>query len=269
MNILTFDIEDWFHTHQNRQQYSGHIWNDLPSKVEANTERILEMLSELDIKATFFVLGWVAEHHPKLIKKIYSEGHEIAAHSHWHHSPRFLTPESFEKDLKLCLLTLEDITGDKITAYRAPGFNLKLKDKWAFEILAENGINVDSSIQLRQYQKAGPFVINIGDKEIIEFPLVTTSFGLPYSGGGYFRALPQSLLNYFFSIHKYNLLYFHPRDFDSDNPYTNLFSLFRNWLNTLNTEKCMDSLKTILLQYETYTISQAAKTYSNNLCSDD
>jgi len=264
MNILTFDIEDWFHTHQNRQDYSGHIWKDLPSKVEFNTGRILDMLGEHDLKATFFVLGWVGEHYPDLVKQIHSQGHEIAAHSHWHHNPQFLSPESFEKDVKLCLSTLQNIIGEKITAYRAPGFNLKINDKWAFEILLANGIEVDSSVELWKIPKNIPVIIETPENKILEFPLIRSTFGIPYSGGGYFRALPQSYINYLIKKHEYNLLYFHPRDFDSENPYTNLFSFFRNWLNRLNTGKCKNNLNTILLNNKTHTLKQAVDKYKKN-----
>lgn len=269
MNILTFDIEDWFHTHQNRKDYSGHIWEKLPSRIEVNTDRILAMLEELDLKATFFVLGWVAEHHPKLVKRIHTKGHEIAAHSNWHHNPQLLSPENFEKDLVLCLAHLQDACGEKVIAYRAPGFNLNLKDKWAFEILANNGISIDSSVELRNAPSSLPLFIETGGEQILEFPLLKTRFGFPYSGGGYFRLIPPVLLNHFFKDQKYRLLYFHPRDFDPDNPYTNLFSLFRNTLNKINTGVCMDKLKDILKQMDTITMGQAVENYKGNTSTDD
>ena len=112
MHILTFDIEDWFHTHQYRYQYSGHIWETLPPKVEENTGRILDLLERLGLKATFFVLGWVADRHPGLVKTIQAKGHAIGAHSYWHHNPRLLSEKDFEKDVKHCLAILENITGE-------------------------------------------------------------------------------------------------------------------------------------------------------------
>ncbi len=259
MNILTFDIEDWFHTHKDRQYYSGHIWKELPSRIEYNTDRILSMLEELDIKATFFVLGWVAEHHPKLVKRIYNKGHEIAAHSYWHHNATLIKPEDFQKDLIRCVARLGDVTGEPVKIYRAPGFSLRIKNQWAFEILASNGIIADSSVQIRKGKINSPFIIKTEEQEIVEFPLITTSFGLPYTGGGYFRAIPPKLISHFFNNDNYKLLYFHPRDVDKDNPYSNLFSLFRNWLNKLNTGKCIDKLVPILKQKPVYTIGQVLK----------
>ena len=258
INILTFDIEDWFHTHQNRHQYSGHIWEKLPAKIVPNTGRILDMLDEHGLKATFFILGWVAKREPELVRKIQAGGHEIGAHSFWHHNPHQLSLADFEKDLKLCLDTLQDITGEKVTAYRAPGFNLKWKDTAYFNILASHGITADSSVELSRMPRNIPVALKGRDYEILEFPLVTTFFGLPYSGGGYFRALPVAYVNNLFKRHNYHLLYFHPRDFDPDCPSTNLFSFYRNRLNRLNTRKCKVKLETILKQYHTTTLKEAA-----------
>ncbi len=258
INILTFDIEDWFHTHQNRHQYSGHIWDRLPPKIVPNTGRILDMLEEHGLKATFFILGWVAKREPALIRKIQAGGHEISAHSFWHHNPHQLSLADFEKDLKLCLDILQDITGEKVTAYRAPGFNLRLKDTNYFSILASHGITTDSSVELSRMPRNIPVVLKGRDYEIMEFPLVTTFFGLPYSGGGYFRALPAAYVKHLFKKQPYRLFYFHPRDFDPDCPSTNLFSFYRNRLNRLNTRKCPVKLEMILKQYHTTTLKEAA-----------
>ncbi len=267
MNILTFDIEDWFHTHQNRQRYSGHIWRDLPSKVADNTDRILNMLDASGLKATFFVLGWVARYYPDVVRKIYDKGHEIASHSYWHHNPHLLSPEDFEKDMKLSLDVLQDITGSKVSAYRAPGFNLRLKDYWAFEILATHGITVDSSVQLRPFPEEIPLSVEAGGKTILEFPLVTTRIGLPYSGGGYFRALPMILVSRLFSQRDYHLLYFHPRDFDPENPSVNFFSFWRNRMNNINTDRCLEKLENVISNYKTMTMGEAAKTFlEKNKC---
>jgi polysaccharide deacetylase family protein (PEP-CTERM system associated) len=259
LTILTFDIEDWFHTHQNRQQYSGHIWEQLPSKVVENTDRVLDVLEKNGLKATFFILGWVAKHHPELVKKIRSEGHEVGAHSFWYHNPHLITHSDFEKDLKLCLNVLQDITGEKVKAFRAPGFNLNFNDHWAFEILFANGITIDSSVKIKNPAEKIPVILESEKYKIMEFPQLTTGIGLPFSGGGFFRAIPAPVLNYLFKRHDYHLLYFHPRDFDPENPSTNLFSFLRNRLNTYNTAKCMDKLEIFLQEHKTVTLCEAAK----------
>ena len=260
MNILTFDIEDWFHTHKNRQQFSGYTWKDLSPKVEPNTDRILNMLDELELTATFFVLGWVAKRHPQLVKKIKARGHEIGSHSYWHHNPHLITASDFEKDLKLSLSAIQDITGDKVTAYRAPGFNLFIKDQWAFDILFDNGITVDSSVEVLPSQWKAPFYIEAGKTKILEFPLLFSHFKFPFTGGGYFRTIPMPLLKSLFKEQDYHLFYFHPRDFDSNNPFSNMFSFFRNCLNKYNTDICSDKLKSLLSIYEPVSINQAVNT---------
>ena len=258
MTILTFDIEDWFHTHENRKYYSGHIWDRLPSRVEENTLRLLDVLDSYKRRATFFVLGWVAEQHPGLVKQIHSKGHEIGAHSHWHHNARLLTPEDFEKDLKRNIDSIENIIGEKVIMYRAPGYSLKLKSSWAFEILANNGISIDSSVQLFNSKVDAPFNIKTNNSSILEFPLVKTRFGFPYSGGGYFRALPKSILLDYFNKYEYNLLYLHPRDIDQENPASNIFSTFRNWFNRYNTETSLNKLSLILDSHSSMTMGEAA-----------
>ncbi len=264
MTILTFDIEDWFHTHENRKYYSGHIWKKLPSRVEENTNRLLGILDEYNRKATFFVLGWVADMYPKLIKQIHSKGHEIAAHSYWHHNARLLTPEDFEKDLKRNLASLESIIGEKVIMYRAPGYSLKLSSKLAFEILVNNGISIDSSIQLFNSAYKAPFELNINNSSILEFPLLKTRLGFPYSGGGYFRVLPESILLDSFKKSDYNLLYLHPRDIDYENPSSNIFSAFRNWFNGYNTKNTLTKLSSLMDQHSTLTMGEAANIFKQD-----
>jgi len=258
MNILTFDIEDWFHTHLSRKHYSGHIWDQFPPRVEVNTHKILDFLDQYQHKATFFILGWVADQHPSLIKEIHAGGHEIGAHSYWHHHARLLSKNDFETDLQRCLGSLGELTGKQIQIYRAPGYSLHLRDNAYFDILSRNGITIDSSVQLRGNEKNYPLHITTQTHTILEFPLTTTSFGMPYSGGGYFRLLPENILKNLFQPSRYRMLYFHPRDFDANYPYTNLFSTGRNWLNSVHTGSCMTKLSHVLDQKTTYSLGEAA-----------
>ena len=264
MNILTFDIEDWFHTHENRQRYSGHIWTELPSKVIDNTRLILDMLERHQRKATFFILGWVAKYYPSLVKEILEKGHEIGSHSFWHHNPHLIKLSDFEKDLKLSLDILQDIAGEKVVAYRAPGFNLALKDSEAFDILVANGITIDSSIKLKNKSVNEPFFITTKKGEILEFPQLTGPLGLPFSGGGFFRAYPQKLLDYLYSKTDYHLLYFHPRDFDRDYPSSNLFSFHRNMMNAVNTATCQKRLENFFAGNKTLSIFEAAEVFEKH-----
>lgn len=259
MHLLTFDIEDWFHTHENRKHYTGHSWEKLPRRVEPNTHHILNTLDTHNRKATFFILGWIAQQHPALVKEIHARGHEIGSHSYWHHNASLLKPKDFETDLKKSLNTLETITGEKVISHRAPGFSMRLRHHHAFEILASQGITIDSSVQLWHTNHKGPFSIPTSQGTILEFPLLKTKAGFPYTGGGYFRTMPIDMLNKLFTGQKYRLLYFHPRDFDPENPYTNMFSLFRNKLNSINTHKCMSRLEQVLSNYPSHPLNEAAE----------
>ena len=264
MNILTFDIEDWFHTHLARKHYSGHIWKQFPTRVEANTHKILNFLDQHQRKATFFILGWVADPHPTLIKEIHARGHEIGSHSYWHHHARLLSKHDFQSDLQRCLGTLGELTGNQIYMYRAPGYSLHLRDKSYFEILASQGITIDSSVQVSTNIKSWPQYIQTTTQPILEFPLTTSSIGIPYSGGGYFRLLPETILKKMFAQQQYRMLYFHPRDFDPDNPYTNLFSMGRNWLNSYQTDTALNKLSHLLSHTPTYAVKEAAEIIRNN-----
>jgi len=227
------------------------------------------MLEKRELKATFFILGWVARKYPELIREIHSKGHEIGAHSYWHHNPHRISISDFEKDLKLCLSIIEDITGEKVRAYRAPGFNLCLKDHETFDILAAQGIEVDSSVQLRLTPDKIPFIIPTSSNSIVEFPLITSVWGIPYSGGGYFRTLPFPWIKQLFRKQDYNLLYFHPRDFDPYYLNTNLFSFLRNQMNQWNTSRCMGRLEEILTQYQTETLLEAARPFLTESSSNE
>ncbi len=266
LTLLTIDIEDHFHTHENRQNFSGHMWDKITTRVEGNTMRILDMLDEIGVKATFFVLGWVATQHPQLIKRISNAGHEIGSHSYWHHNANRLVEADFEKDLVRSISAISDITGKPVEAYRAPGFSIRKNVQALMEILAANGIKYDSSMQMKHHHATGPFKINTNSGIITEFPLIKSKLGVPYTGGGYYRALPHMAYQKLFMENPakgYKLLYFHPRDFDRDNPYTNLFSMWRNILNGYNTSVCMERLKNYLQIVDVVNISQAVKIIEN------
>lgn len=222
MHIFTVDVEDWFHTFDARYYRKPSHWGQLPSLLERNVERIGAFLSEHNIKATFFWLGWSAEKHKTLIRKLADQGHEIGAHSYHHLRISDLSPEDFRADTEQVIKTLEDITGNQITAYRAPGFSVSRKTCWAFEILSELGIKNDSSLWAGRRLNSGkvpgePFTVSGKNFSIREFPVV----GIPlwnrsfnYSGSGYFRVSPFHLLQRKLIHDPYVMYYFHPRDFD-------------------------------------------------------
>jgi peptidoglycan-N-acetylglucosamine deacetylase len=272
LNILTFNIVDWFHSYKNRNECSAHIWKTIPSRVEVNTEFILDKLQESNLKATFFVLGWVAEYYPSLIKKIHNAGHEIGALSNWYHRASKLVPSDFEKDLVLCLSKLENIIGEKVEIYRAPGFSLQLEDQWAFEILNSNGIRIDSSVALSGFSQKSPIIIDTEASQIVELPLVKSIFGIPYTGDSYFRAMPKFVYNSLFNEKKtginndnYRLFYFYPHDFGQSTPRSNLYTLYKNELIRYNTDISMNRLMQILDTEGSYTIVEAANRILNKV----
>jgi polysaccharide deacetylase family protein (PEP-CTERM system associated) len=222
--ILSFDIEDWFHIFDKAYYSKSTGWEQLPTSVEKDTGWLLDFLQEHKLKATFFTLGWVAEKYPLLVKKIHHQGHEVAAHSYQHTKVYQMDNRSFREDTKKVIHLLEDLTGNKVDTYRAPGFSLNKKTLWAFEILHEFGIRVDSSLKSNLHMgfpgriPGEPFLLQCDGFQIREFP--TRTFPLLgnhiiYSGSGYFRIWPYWFIRKRFRHSAYEMAYFHPRDFDN------------------------------------------------------
>ncbi len=238
MNILTIDHEEWFHILDHPSTKNESNWETFPVRIHRNTDLLLEMLSGLDHKATFFCLGWITRKYPDVVRKIIAEGHEIACHSDRHQLVFEQRPEQFREDLRAALGSIEEVTGKKVVTYRAPGFSVNESTLWAFDILAEAGIENDSSIfaasrahgGFRSFGEAKPSVILRNGVSIREFPINTYNvFGYPivFSGGGYFRLLPYPVIKYMSGRSPYILSYFHPRDFDPGQPVLKDLSLVR------------------------------------------
>ena len=241
-NILSFDIEDWFHPEILNSNFPIHTWDKLENRVLKNTELILNFLSKKKLKATFFYLGWIAERNPNLIKDTISDGHEIASHGYSHKPIYKLTQNEFEQELKSSLDILNSLSGEKIKGFRAPTFSLNKNTFWVLPVLSKFGITYDSSVYPIYHDRYGipsapkdPFIIyKNGENSIIEFPMSTiklSNFNLPFGGGGYFRLYPL-----WFSIklmkkcQKENrpiIFYAHPWEFDLNNPYVKLHILNR------------------------------------------
>lgn len=270
MNILTFDIEDWFVINDATWVHHSE-WQHLPSHLEANVHTILNLLNKHDIKATFFVLGWVAEHFPELVKEIDRQGHEIGYHSFYHMRPQHQSPEEFEDDLVKGLSLLEGITGKKIICYRAPNLAITNETAWVYPILSRNGITISSSVRshvkIRQTTITNmPVVIKTLDGNILEFPfnrLDITPLRFSYAGSGYFRIYPRFILNYLFNRHRYNMLYFHPRDFDTHIPRPWRLGPYRNWKQSINAASTLPKLNELMEKTIFHSLSAAADTYQH------
>ena len=134
MNILTFDIEEWFHILDNSSTKTINEWSNFESRIHVNMERLFLILEKADQKATFFCLGWIAETYPEIIRQIVDKGYEIGSHTRMHQLVYEQNPEEFRKDVDHSIKTLEDISGQKVKYFRAPGFSIREDNKWAFEI---------------------------------------------------------------------------------------------------------------------------------------
>lgn len=218
MNILTFDIEEWF---LDQQIPSYH--NATFVKYDRCLNSVLDLLDEKGFKATFFCLGKVAELFPDIVKTISDRGHEIGCHSNTHTWLTQLTPEQLKADTHEAIARLEDVTGAKVVSYRAPAFSIGKSNKWAFEILAENGIERDASIYPATRDFGGfsdfghkkPCIVECRGMCIKEFPMPTTKLltkETAYSGGGYFRLLPYTFIEKTMKESPYNICYFHIGD---------------------------------------------------------
>lgn len=229
MNILTFDIEDWFQLLDNPTTTTPTHWANFETRIHKNVDLLLETVVRHNYKATFFCIGWIAQQYPEIIRQIDALGFEVASHSHLHQLSFTLSPKQFRQDVERSIHTLEDITGKKVKSFRAPGFSIIPGMAWAFEILIELGIEYDSSIfpaprahgGFADFGAARPVLIQCASGTIKEFPIsVGTLLGkrFVFSGGGYFRLLPYPIIQHLTRQSDYLMTYFHPRDFDFNQP---------------------------------------------------
>lgn len=225
-NILTVDVEEWFHICGVGGVIPRGTWPQLETRVKGDTLKILDILSMYGVKATFFVLGYVALRHPDLIKKIAEAGHDIACHGHSHRRVYAMTPEAFRKDLRKAKKSISNITGAPVKGYRAPEWSIRDDSLWALSILSQEGFEYDSSmaplpiIGNSRYSRT-PLQFKLQGRELWEFPPlvgVTPFFNIPFGGGWGLRVFPYSQIRR--SIHRMNrqgspaLVYLHPREFD-------------------------------------------------------
>jgi len=228
VNALTIDVEDWYQG----LEIEAEQWENYESRIGESLPRLLDLLAEHHVRATFFVLGWTAERRPDLIRRIQALGHEIGTHGYSHRLVYRLERSEFAEDLRRSIALLQEITGSPVTAHRAPFFSITRESLWALEVLVEQGIKVDSSIfPVRNYRYGipdaprGPYLYRKDGSQLAIFPLSTIRiFGsnFPVAGGFYLRLLPYPLIRRaFLSINREGLpaiLYIHPWELDPDHP---------------------------------------------------
>lgn len=240
MNILTFDIEEWFHLLDNDSTRSEEQWKGFEVRIYENMERIFRILEEAETKATFFVIGWIAKTYPDIVRQIASK-YQVGSHTMNHQLVWQQSREAFKEDVSSSIKLLEDITGQKIEAFRAPGFSIRESEGWAFETLAELGVTTDCSVFPAHHAHGGmptypgkePAIIQYGGYEIKEFPVTFKTLGgkhVIFSGGGYFRLFPYPLIKRWTEESSdYLLSYIHPRDLDPGQPMIKELSLARRF----------------------------------------
>jgi polysaccharide deacetylase family protein (PEP-CTERM system associated) len=232
-NALSVDLEEWFHVSNFEGLIQPERWDELPSRVADPTHRLLDAFDATASRATFFVLGWIAERQPGLAREIVKRGHEIACHGHRHERVHRLGPERFREDLRRARRAIEDACGVAVRGYRAPSFSIDRSSLWALRILAEEGFAFDSSIFPVRHPRYGipdfprqPLRLDLGDGvSIAEFPLTTWRIGgwnVPMAGGAYLRLAPGALFAWAFGrlarSERPTVLYLHPWEVDPEQP---------------------------------------------------
>lgn len=229
MNILTFDIEEWFHILDFEETRTESDWKRYEVRIFQNVERLFRILDDTDTKATFFIIGWIAKMYPELVKMIASK-YQIGTHTMNHQLVWQQSRKEFKEDVVSSVKLLEDITGKKVECFRAPGFSIGENDGWVFEILVNAGIKYDSSVfpaphahgGIPKFTKTYPSIIEYNGSKIKEFPVSYIKIAnrhVMFSGGGYFRVMPYSLIKHWTKeSDDYLLSYIHPRDLDAGQP---------------------------------------------------
>jgi polysaccharide deacetylase family protein (PEP-CTERM system associated) len=259
LNAFSVDVEDYFQVSAFERVVARSQWPELESRVVGNTHRLLELLAARGISGTFYVLGWIAERFPQLVRDIHSGGHELACHSHWHRLIYEQSPDEFRNDVRRAKQAVEDAAGQSVTAYRAPSFSVTKSSLWALEVLVEEGFTLDSSIFPTHHDRYGIPGTQLGIHRIDtpagplwEFPMAIKHFGrftLPVSGGGYFRLYPFSLTRHCLaSLNRAGRpfsFYVHPWEIDPTQPRirgASRLARFRHYVNLASTERKLERL---------------------------
>ncbi len=263
-NGLSVDVEDWFQVGAFENVISRDDWDTLADRVERNCAVILDLFAAAEVKATFFTLGWVAQRHGPLMRRIVAEGHELASHG-WDHGRVFkLDAKSFAEDLDRARKTLEDAAGVKISGYRAPSFSIDRRTPWAYMVLAEQGYTYSSSVapiahDHYGWREAPRFAFKpLPWASLIEIPVTTVEFGnrrLAAGGGGFFRVLPYRFTQW--AIRKVNerderpaIFYFHPWEIDAGQPRVSYAPLRSRLRHYTNIERMEEKLRRLVGEFE-------------------
>jgi polysaccharide deacetylase family protein (PEP-CTERM system associated) len=233
VNAMSVDVEEYFHASALEPVAPRSSWESLPSRVVPTTRTLLDLFASRQVRATFFILGWVAERYPELVRDIAAAGHEVASHGYWHQIVYALSPAEFREDVRRSKHVLEDLAGVPVAGYRAPSFSITRRSLWALDVLIEEGYRYDASIFPVRHDRYGipdaprhSYTLEQGERTITEVPPSTIRLGgqnLAVAGGGYFRLLPYGWTRS--GVARLNqreqrpaIFYLHPWEIDTEQP---------------------------------------------------
>ncbi len=258
LNAMTVDVEDYYQVSAFEKHICRTTWTDFDCRVEANVERILQLFEQKSVKATFFTLGWVAERHPAMVRKIVENGHELASHGWDHRRVTSQQPASFKEDVLKTRALLEDISGCVVKGYRAASYSIGAENLWALDVLAEAGYQYSSSIVPIRHDHYGMpdaprFAFRAAGDRILEIPVSTVTVlrrNINCGGGGWFRFFPYAFTRW--ALRQVNereqrscIFYFHPWEIDTEQPRIDNLghkTRFRHYLNLHKTHPRLERL---------------------------
>ena len=278
-NALTIDVEDYYQVTNFEVQINRDNWHQYESRVVESTRRILRLLERYGVHATFFVLGYVADRHPDLVREIDAGGHEIGSHSYWHRLVFRLMQREFREDVRRSKAVLEDLIGKPVTAFRAPSFSILKHSMWALDILADEGFTVDSSIFPMFHDVDAvpngmrePYAHELDTAKLWEFPMavyrLANRIQIPISGGGYFRLLPFRLTKRLLRHRNQNLsvpfvFYIHPWEFDPRQPRLKAGTRSQRWRHYLNLRTTEAKFERLLQSFSFDRMDRVLEAYVN------
>lgn len=276
INAFTVDVEDYFQVTGFERQIARRDWDSFECRVVPSTRKILDLLEKKNVRGTFFVLGWVAQKFPRLVREIVAAGHELASHSYWHRLVYSLTPDEFRQDLRDSKAAIEDAAGVEVKAFRAPSFSITAKSWWALEVLVEEGFIVDSSLFPISHDRYGIpgckseiHHISTPSGTITEFPMTAVGpkrCAFPVGGGGYFRLYPlwltRSLLQHVNrKAARPIAFYIHPWEVDPEQPRLKAGSFSSRLRHYVNLQPTMAKLSKLLDAFRFGTMQESIDQY--------